>query len=55
MNVEIILSLADILDLAGVGYFLVVELGGELGVLEDGIGQLAEAQLVCHSHYRGWD
>lgn len=55
MNEEVILSLADVLNLVGVFHILVVELSGELCILEDSVRNLSKLDLICDDDNRGLD
>ena len=55
MDEEVILGLADVLNLAGVLHILVVELRGELCVLQDCVRNLSKLDLVSDDDDGGLD
>ena len=55
MDEEVVLSLADALNLAGVLHILVVELRRELSVLQDSVGNLPKINLVSDDDDGGLD
>jgi len=55
MDEEVILSLADALYLVGVLHILIVELRGELSVLQDSVGNLPKINFVSDDDNRGLD
>ncbi len=53
MDEEVILSLANVLNSVGVLHILVVELSGELNVLENSVRNLSKLDLISDDDDRG--